>query len=49
MTLSALGLVTVVLTHFSLKTPKGLLANSADPDQTQIAASDQILHYLQVV
>ena len=36
-----------VLTHFSLEPPKGLLANSADPDKTlQNAGSDWGLHCL---
>ena len=38
------------LTHCSLETLNGYLANSADPDQTpQNMATDQDLHCLQIV
>ena len=40
----------ILLTHCSLETPKRVLANSADPDQTQQnPASGQGLHCLQIV
>ena len=39
-----------ILTHCSLETPKKVMANSADQDQTaQNVASDQGLHCLQIV
>ena len=46
MTLSAEDLISQVLTHFILETPKGVLAKSADPDQMpHNVASDLGLHY----
>ena len=48
--LSKLSYIRPFLNHCSLETPKRVLANRADPDQTpQNAASDQGLHCLQIV